>query len=400
MNNQNNNEGNDMGAINLENLSSDLEEVELLQPTINNDNQTISNMTEIPVQVQSVNSQNSTMFQGQALDNNSPMNANVSDNNASNHNVSYDDERLLEAFIGKNQEKILESSFNFAGLFFGQFYLFYRKMFVYGILIFIINIILVTFAKMIFLTLFINLAVGLTVNKMYINFAKKKINKILVNNQNKSQHELETICAKNGGTSVIQLFFGLFIEFVIALVIVVISIIFGLSTIFGSLVSNLNDLFSNSNFENSASNGIYDGTFNYNSSIIISDEFSISIPSNFEEGMFNDEHMYNYEYSSNQGMFDNCRFSLAAVDNFSDAENMADQIYNYFSNSNPASVSSIKINNINWFSLSYSDSMGTNYFYLAEKDNKVYLFEYVIEENADSNCINYKDRVVTSIIAK
>ena len=225
MNNQNNNEGNDMGAINLENLSSDLEEVELLQPTINNDNQTISNMTEIPVQVQSVNSQNSTMFQGQALDNNSPMNANVSDNNASNHNVSYDDERLLEAFIGKNQEKILESSFNFAGLFFGQFYLFYRKMFVYGILIFIINIILVTFAKMIFLTLFINLAVGLTVNKMYINFAKKKINKILVNNQNKSQHELETICAKNGGTSVIQLFFGLFIEFVIALVIVVISII-------------------------------------------------------------------------------------------------------------------------------------------------------------------------------
>lgn len=403
MNNQNNNEGNDMGAINLENLSSDLEEVELLQPTINNDNQTISNMTEIPVQVQSVNSQNSTTIQGQALDSNLSMNTNISDNNTSNNTESYDDESLLETFIGKNQEKILESSFNFAGLFFGQFYLFYRKMFAYGILVFLLNVIITNFLKMSFLTIFINLVIGLIVNKTYINFAKKKINKIKSNNMHKSQGELALICSKKGGTSIGQLFLGFIVEIVIAMLIVIISIIFGISTIFGTLISNFGNIFSNSMVENNTSDGVYDGTFNYNSSIIISDEFSISIPSNFEEGMFNDEHMYNYEYSSNQGMFDGCKFSLAGVDNFNSAENLANQMYNYFlswDNSNPTSVLSSKINNINWYWLSYSDSMGTYYYYLTEKSNKVFLLEYEIEKNANSNCINYKDKIITSIIAK
>lgn len=403
MNNQNNNEDNNMGSINLENLSSDLEELKVLQPTINTDNQSIPNMSEVPVQGQSINVQNSTMIQGQALDSNLSTNTNISDNNISNNTEKYDDESLLEAFIGKNQEKILESSFNFAGLFFGQFYLFYRKMFAYGILVFLLNVIITNFLKMSFLTIFINLAIGLIVNKTYINFAKKKINKIKVNNMHKSQGELALICSKKGGTSIGQLFLGFIVEIVIAMLIVIISIIFGISTIFGTLISNFGKIFSNSMVENNTSDGVYDGTTYYDSSIIIADEFTITIPSSFEEGMLNDKYRYDYEFKPNQSMFDGCKFSLAGVDNFNSAENLANQMYNYFlswDNSNPTSVLSSKINNINWYWLSYSDSMGTYYYYLTEKSNKVFLLEYEIEKNANSNCINYKDKIITSIIAK
>ena len=65
-----------------------------------------------------------------------------------------------------------------------------------------------------FISLFILwCATGLFVNKIYLYYANKKIDKIKLNNNQKDINELKNICAKKGGTSIGQIFLGLFIWF-------------------------------------------------------------------------------------------------------------------------------------------------------------------------------------------
>ena len=52
------------------------------------------------------------------------------------------DDELLKAFIGNNYEKITTKPFNFAGFFFTTFYMFYRKMFLYALIVFLINLVI------------------------------------------------------------------------------------------------------------------------------------------------------------------------------------------------------------------------------------------------------------------
>ena len=44
------------------------------------------------------------------------------------------DEELVNAYIGRNADKIRNKHFSFCTLLFGPFYIFYRKMWLYGVL--------------------------------------------------------------------------------------------------------------------------------------------------------------------------------------------------------------------------------------------------------------------------
>ncbi len=149
------------------------------------------------------------------------------------------DEELLKAFIGQNYEKITTSQFNFAGLFFTTFYMFYRKMFLYSILVFLLNFLISTILKTAAASLIISLLLGIFVNKLYLYYAKNKIAKIKLKNPQKSFSELQSICQKKGGTSVGLAFLGTIVEFVIALIIAIIMLIIGIGTIFSQLLPDL-----------------------------------------------------------------------------------------------------------------------------------------------------------------
>ena len=160
---------------------------------------------------------------------------------------SYDtfvnDRELLQAYIGNNYEKITSKSFNFAGFFLSFLYLYYRKMFLYGLLLFLINIVVLNFVdtSIYFLaSLGLNILVGFMVNKLYVNFALKKINKIRNNNPNKSAEELKAICASKGGTSVGMIFLGLLVEVLLSVVLVIVLLFAGIKSMFSSLVNTEN----------------------------------------------------------------------------------------------------------------------------------------------------------------
>lgn len=88
-------------------------------------------------------------------------------------NILNDDE-LLRAFIGKNYDKITTKKFNFAGFFFAGLYMCYRKMFAYGILTFLLIIIVINIFNLPYLIFAIGAVVGCFVNKIYLNYAQKK----------------------------------------------------------------------------------------------------------------------------------------------------------------------------------------------------------------------------------
>lgn len=145
--------------------------------------------------------------------------------------MNNNDEELLQAFIGKNYEKIIAKKFNIWGFLFNLFYVFYRKMTWIGtLIIFIVSIVAtitnntspLTYA-IINGTVFIAISVilGIYVNTIYIDYSKNIIAKIKASNPDKSTEELKNICATIGGTSIIDIFHGI-------LVLLIINFTFGL----------------------------------------------------------------------------------------------------------------------------------------------------------------------------
>ncbi len=218
---------------------------------INNNYNTnnINSMNQIPVNninntnLQTINSVTNTQ-KPQNIDN---TNQNYTSNNNSN-------DELLRAFIGNNYEKITTKPFNFAGFLFTTFYMFYRKMFLYGILLFITYLIIIFFViKNSFLvSILLGIVVGFLINKVYLYYAKKKINKIKLENSQKSIEELKNICFSKGGTSTSKIFLGFLAEAGIAFVTIMIMIFIGLTSFVGDLFNIENwDITINGNKVNS-----------------------------------------------------------------------------------------------------------------------------------------------------
>lgn len=215
---------------NVENISQ--------QSTIN----AVNNFNSQPVtstiqpQVNAMNSMAQNEFQNNNNNVNPTLQQNVSYTSQSTSNsTSINDEELLKEFIGKNYEKITTRPFNFAGFFFTTFYMFYRKMFLYAIILFLVNLFVLNVINNFIVTILFNVAVGFLVNKIYLYYAKKKIDKIKSQNPQKNINELKAICSNKGGTSVGKIFLGFLAEIGITVVIIIVMLIAGFGNMLGGL---------------------------------------------------------------------------------------------------------------------------------------------------------------------
>ena len=229
-----------MNGSNLSQNSNPIEVNSTLQPSnsVNNANSSTVN-TNYGVETNSVvnpiqQNQDTSLIQSQN-NVNSQINNNVSSNISSTSVNQGGDDELLKAFIGNNYDKITTRPFNFAGFFFTTLYMFYRKMFGYGLLVFLLNFIVLNVINNFVVTLAFNVVVGLLVNKIYLSYAKKKITVIKTSNSQKSIEELKSICSTKGGTSVGKMFLGLVAELGIALVVLFVMTLIGIGSFVGGL---------------------------------------------------------------------------------------------------------------------------------------------------------------------
>lgn len=197
-------------------------------PTINNINTTTN---EQPIVQNTNNNSNIVTNENINMQNNTIVSPTLA---TSNNNI--DDEELLKAYIGKNYDKITTRPFNVPAFFLGPLYMYYRKMFLYGFLIFIFMLLLIIFTDRLELNI-IGGVIAFIANKLYIYNAKKKIEKIKIKNQDKDINELKKICEKKGGTSVGKLILGILTQLVVAIIALIITIIVGFSTIINELIN-------------------------------------------------------------------------------------------------------------------------------------------------------------------
>lgn len=176
-----------------------------------------------------------------------PGNGVMQSNNVADPNLQYTtpttpspltggDEELVKAYIGKNYEKITTQQFNVCAFFFSTFYMFYRKMFLYGLLVFIVNLILMNCIDE-SLSIAVSVLLGVFLNKLYVIEVKKRVAKLKQSNPQMSQEELKALCANKGGTSVGKIFLGFLAEMGITIVILIVMLLAGVGSILGGLVN-------------------------------------------------------------------------------------------------------------------------------------------------------------------
>lgn len=289
-----------------------------------------------------------------------------------NYNYNYSnitDEKLKEAYVGTNYETIAKENFSVPALFFGVYYLFYRKMYLYGIILLaVITGITILYPDITAIGLIISILVGIFFNKVYLQEVTKRVEKIKNVNSDKTKEEILEICKKKGGTNIA-------IPIILVFSIAVVAFI-GIET----YMYIKNDKINITNNELKITKG--------NDSI---NDLAYTIPDGFTVGKYNSSSYKSY--STNY-----CRFSITSYG--SSIYNNADEYLNkniYASNSDQVSeIDTKKVNNMDWRYLTITSSYRKNYHYATIYNNKIYTIEY--SENQDNNdCTQSYNKFIESL---
>jgi len=119
---------------------------------------------------------------------------------------SYENEDLLEAYIGEDYKIIKKMPFNFWAFLLNWMYLLYRKLYITGIIGLIISWIVVKFFRP-YLLYYIGgvmILLGLFFNKYYIAVAKERVERIKEKSGEEDRYVLASLCTEKGGVNVVS----------------------------------------------------------------------------------------------------------------------------------------------------------------------------------------------------
>ncbi len=143
---------------------------------------------------------------------------------------------FVNDFIGKNCNKIKNKIYNFSALFFGVIYMFYRKMYFYGIVGIISYFILSIFVKNIYFLGLINIILFFSFNSIYLSYTYNKLKSITDAYPHSSKEQLTGLCADKGGTSDFGAFLGIVSVVVLTFIFIFITMNLGIASSITSLI--------------------------------------------------------------------------------------------------------------------------------------------------------------------
>ena len=160
-----------------------------------------------------------------------PVDTNKYNEYIENHPIDndVDIEELAKEFVGNKYEIFKNSLFNVPAFFFTSLYMFYRKMYLYAFLTFILFFVVINYFKGFIAIVIFHLVIGFIINKLYLSFARRKVAKIKANNPRKTIPYLKVMCSSSGGVSIGGLVVGIVLEFIVALIISIVMVIAGIA---------------------------------------------------------------------------------------------------------------------------------------------------------------------------
>lgn len=278
----------------------------------------------------------------------------------------YKEDMLIDAYIGKKADRLKKGGFSWCTFFFGTYYILYRKMWTFGIILWVIGIVVgEVVGTLEWLELIIDLIVGISAacifKEKYMSHATKKVREIKEKNVNKTHEELMVICKKKGGTSILP-----------------ILLIIGIPLIIYS--ASLMEIFNNYNKAKDRLDEINGNEYQV-ATKITKGELNIEIPAGFE--MIRDdeeEYLSSYtDYSSNSS----CVFSLSMMNAINHSpEEIIEVVQNNYKNGYGIKEE-FREKNINGNNWEYT-SKGDLHIYTIIHNEKVYYMHFIMDEE------NYK----------
>ena len=310
--------------------------------------------------------------------NNASQETQQSQNNITNDN----DDSLIDAYIGKNADKLKNTGFSYCTLFFGFIYTFYRKMWSLGIIWLAINALcnVILPGKIVSIVdIVATVTISSQFKKMYLKNVKEKINKIKAENPDKSNEELIAICREKGGTTIIP----------IIIVIVLCAIIALLATL--AVLGNMDEIRKRTqeNYNNSS--------INIKTSRTIGN-LNVTIPDNLVESSdsTNDFKSYNLSYDN----ADSCSLYLSVINADiynNDAKDYLEKNISYSANDTYSGVSQKAINNNTWYYASVTNNYIQEYFYSVVNNDYIYKLEFTIYDDTNKTCSSAYNTVINSL---
>lgn len=336
----------------------------------------LNQMGQTPVTNQQVYTQNQNISQQQPI-----MNNNVG-YGKTNYSSYSNDEALINAYIGKNADKLKNGGFSVNTFFFGNIYILYRKMWMLGIIWFLISIIISMFLSSLssILTLVGNIYISTQFKKWYLKYVEEKVAKIKAENPNASHEQLLMICTRKGGTTIIPI-----IIFLVLFITIFVITYFNVLGVTEKTKENVNK------------NNVLD---NNNSGVTVSGDIgnlSLTIPSSFEKKSYNTDSYLSYslyDYDSN----DSCRVKILTTNSrYYDSVNAYLERNVYYSAGDTASAIEQKnINNNNWAYMSVKKSSNTTYYYAGKDNDKIYEIEFSITKDS-GKCSSAHTSIINSL---
>lgn len=312
--------------------------------------------------------------------------------------------RMPQIFIGKNYNKLLYRKFSFSGFFFGGLYYMYRKMYLIGILLYVLTMCIILFLPSYMNTtygvvivagfsLLLCITVGFITNKLYISYAKKKLNKIRA--LNKSYEESAKLCKKQGGTN---------LPFAFILCVLISASFLFINTMLqdtGVLHLGMGDSDGNPNGGDDSPeiDVMYNGVVEHDVSVTVLDDFTFQIPSDFIDGPMMSPDYIDYIYKSNisPDTYNACNFSIYSVVGYDSPSNLINSMASYFSALD--TVTSVYIDGTEYSTFTVVGSTATTYYYSVETKGKVYLISYsIVNGTTKAICEQYHTQIINSIV--
>ena len=355
-------------------------------------NQTSNNSFQ-QVNMENINNmqQNQTQQMNSQVYNNQDWQFNSNYNNI----VQNNDDDLIDAYIGKNADKIKNSKFSVLTFFFYSIYLLYRKMWLLGFIVIAINIVSMIFLKsvssiVIFAT---KMVMAFNFSKWYLNNVREQVQKIKSGNSGKTRDELIAICKKKGGTTIIPVI----IYIVIELIVIIISVFSILMTIYNNneaankqqdkydniLKDEDNDYINDSNTSNNANNKI--------------GNLSVYVPNYLNKSDMSIEGYLHFRSSYDD--YDNdCDLTITQSRSYSDSKKYLEEEIYYRPADTFSGIKKKKINGNNWYYAKVTeDSDHQSNYYSISKDNAVYYLEFNISADENKKCSSAYNEVISSL---
>lgn len=306
-------------------------------------------------------------------------NVNINNVNQTKHITT---DELVDIYIGPNVDKLKTNGFSFCTFFFGIMYVFYRKMWLLGIIWMALAVVTSMFLSsfQLVINIIFSLVMAIKFKGMYINHVREEVYKIKDLNTKKTDEEIAMICQSKGGTSVglvilsIIIYFG----FLIAMV---------LPAMISSIKEQINGFFNMS--------GI---SIEFNESSGTIGKLYMDIPEMFEESYYSTSDYKTYRLKKT----DNCSCYLNLMKSRSslyaeDAKKYMEKLSNYSNHNSFGEIIKKDINSNTWYYTSFMTNYNKKYFYSILKDNFLYYIEFGISKDTDESCSNAYKNIIDSM---